>query len=190
MGGLDNDNRGNGQQEFSAQRRFQNMEPVVRQLLTPGQEIDLAACQTISCPGILLVGNSHINSDVFKLRGVDHQSIGPLVYPGKSAVLDFLDIPGHNFTITKDGREVVTQRTFGKSSDRHDSVYYGELPDILGAGYKLYYAPVNTNGLHVRLIWGPHTELQYPVMSGLPEIPGRDLDRIRNVWKKVNLVDK
>lgn len=190
MASLDNDNRGNGQQEFSAQRRFQNMEPVVERLLVPGQEIDMAACEMINCPGILLVGNSHLKSDSFKLRGVDHQAIGPLVYPGKSAVLDFLNIPGHDFKVNKDGREVVVQRTFGKRSDRHDSVYYGELSDILGAGYKLYYAPVSTNRLHVRLVWGSHTELQYPVMSGLPEISDRDLDRIRSIWRKVNLVDK
>jgi hypothetical protein len=183
---FDDETRRSTGEEFSPQRRFQNIESASQLLLNPGEEVDSRTISTLGYPGVLLVGNSRLNSEALTLRDVDFQAIGPLRFPGKSVMFDFLDIPGHGFKVGRDGREIVIQRSFGKGADRHDAIYFTDLDSILGAGFKLFYAPVKTNGLHLRIVYEPFTRLSYPALK-VPEIPKDNLHNLQQIWKKVTL---
>ena len=153
----------------------------------PGEEVTVDLWETLESPDILLVGNSQLKPEHFLLRHADYQAIGGLAYPGKSALFDFLDVRQNGLQVPKAGRDVVSQRTFGKNSDRRDNVYIASLPDILAVGYRVYYAPVSSNGLHLRLVYGPHAGYVYPVMDTLPDVAPESRQAISQIWTKVNV---
>lgn len=163
------------------------MENIVPRLLNPGIEITDDIDALLGYPGVILVGNSRLDPKMFSLRSVDCLPIGELDYPGKSCMFDFLNLcntPG----ITENGRDVVTQRAFGKDSDRRDCVYVATLDSIHSAGYLVFYAPVRTNVLHLRLVYGEHVELTHSGSNQLLAIPEGNLRAIAAVWNKATLV--
>lgn len=179
-----------GSKAFSPQRWFQEAEKTLDFLLAPGVEMDKQVNEELDDPDIIFLGNSLLKPENFSLRGVDYQAIGPLLYPGKSLMFDFLNIRGSSMALTAAARDIITQRTYGKSSDRRDSVYVASIPAINAAGYKVYYAPVKGNELHLRLVWGGHLRFDYPVLGDLPEIPENARKAIASVWTKATVISK
>ncbi|MBI4100012.1 hypothetical protein HY440_03320 [Candidatus Microgenomates bacterium] len=173
---------------FSAMRWFQEAEKALSEVLEPGAELDNETWERLGRPDVLFVGNSRLSPEYFSLRGVDYQTVGPLVYPGKSCLLDFLDIRQNQMTLTKAGREVITQRTFGKWADRRDNAYIAAVPQINYAGYKVFYAPVKGNELHLRLVWEGHLGYDYPVLTDLPNVPADVRIAMASIWAKAKVV--
>lgn len=172
---------------FSPQRKFQLVESAVTRLLTPGQEVDYGTSRALSDMGVLLVGNNRLRPDQLQLRGIDYQMAGGVVMPGKSAVFDFLGVPNNSYRIDKKEKDIVTQRTVGKSSDRHDGIYFAHVPSIEAAGFKVYYAPVTTNGLHLRIVYQPYTRMSFPSFD-IPPIPEQALSDLASSWTKLREV--
>lgn len=159
----------------------------IGKLLEHGQEITIVDEIKMGIRSIMLVGNSKLNPENFSLRSKDYQAIPPLVYPGKSAMLDFLRLDKRG-TIYPKEKNLVSQLTFGKDSDRKDGIYIAEISAINEAGFEIYFAPVKTNGLHIRLVYQPFTSLDYPVLNDLPSIPKYPLERLTQIWRKVRLL--
>ena len=168
---------------FAPERRFQLAEEAARKLLVPGEIINRDAQDAIGFGHVLIVGNSNLNIDSLRLRGRDYQSIGNLAYPGKSGVLDFVGASTSG-KASKSERNVVTTRTFGKETDRHDSLYMASIPAINNAGFEVFYAPVRTNLIHVRIVHRDALNLQYPLMSEF-NLREDDLTRLKESFIKI-----
>lgn len=156
---------------FSPMRLFQEAQRYCRGALINGQKIDPETARKLGITDVIFFGNNLVRPDQLTLRPADYQAIGDFVMPGRSALLDFLDIRGKGVSITTAGKDIVSQISFGKNAKRQDRVYIISIENIEAAGYSVYFAPTKTNGLHVRLVYNPHTSLEYPVMTTLPEIP-------------------
>ncbi len=167
----------------SPQRKFQLAEQLATSCFSLGEELSSTELQKMGISDqVLIVANTRVKPELFDLRGIDYQPISELVYPGKSAILDFLAIQTKE-TLTRDERNVCTERTFAKNSDRRDCVWHASVRDIQNASWRVFYAPTSTNGLHVRLVWKDHIGLKYPVEQDL-SIPRFGLDRISKIWTR------
>ena len=61
---------------------------LVRERLRLAEEIN----PFFDFPSVLIIGNTNLKPDFFSLRDVDSRPLGGLVYPGKSAMIDFLNL--------------------------------------------------------------------------------------------------
>ncbi len=172
---------------LSPQRKFQLAEEAAKKLLDPGKIIDVDAQRTLGFSSILIVGNSQLSLDSLRLRGRDYQSIDSLVYPGKSGVLDFMNIEKTGMA-SKAERNVVTTRTFGKATDRHDSLYIAKISDVTEAGFSVYYTPVKTNFIHVRIVDNQMINMEYPLMSEV-NLPDYHLEKLKDTFIKVQCLN-
>lgn len=153
--------------------------------LKPGQEITPEVAEKLEVKDILFIGNSKLKPTDFSLRSLDFQSIDQLKFPGKSAMLDFLRLAQQGY-ITKSQRNEVTRRTFGKEqAGRLDYVFTASISNLYSEGFKIFYAPVKTNGLHIRIVYGQHLNLQYPVLGNFPETPRFALEKLAHVWRRL-----
>lgn len=170
-----------------AMRLFQLREAAFQKILYPGERIDISTWEALNSPAIVIIGNSQLKPDHFLLRPADYQAIGHLVYPGKSAMFDFTEIEASGGVVRKEAMDVFVQRSFGKKADRRDNLYHASVPDINTAGYEVFFGPVKTNGLHLRLVWKEHLSLEYPVLDTLPPIPESGRRALLSVWKKARV---
>lgn len=176
--------------DLSLQARFQQYSEIAETVLIPGEEINTSTWEALGRPYILLVGNNNINLGALTLKPQDYQSIGGLVIPGKSALLDFeglhaLAKPIAEISVGKDVINLVKTATMGKDSNRFDNLWVATLDEIHNAGFKIFYAPVRTNKLHVRIIWGEHTNLEFPFMGELPIVPEENILKLIEAFKRI-----
>lgn len=153
---------------LSPEGRFQQMGKSAEGLLKSGQEIDQDTYEALGRPGIILVGNSLLNLNAIKLRSRDYQAIGTILAPGKSCLFNFLPLQSE---VTQAMVSIVKKNTLGENGDRRDHVWMTDLDSIRLAGFRLYYAPVSTNKLHLRIVWEGYDNIQFPTIEALPEIP-------------------
>lgn len=171
--------------DIGPERRFQIAEAAAIKLLEPGQPISRDVQSVLDFNAVLFIGNQSLNTNALRLRGRDYQAIGDLVYPGKSAVLNFLRVESQGYSINEKEKDVVTNRTIAKTADRHDGIYYATIGDLEEAGYTTYYAPVRTNGLHVRIVNTLITKvIEFPTMHEIT-LPEESLDNLRSAFVKL-----
>src|SRR5260221_603805 len=84
----------------------------VGKVLERGQEITPGEAVRIGITNIVFVGNSRLKPENFYLRARDYQAVQPLVYPGKSAILDFMRLSQRG-TVSPKERGMITQLSFG-----------------------------------------------------------------------------
>lgn len=179
--------RERGADDLSPERRFQIAEEAAIKLLEPGRPISRDAQSALGFNAILFIGNQSLNNNALRLRSRDYQSIGNLVYPGKSAVLNFLKVEDQGYLINEKAKDVITNRTIAKTADRHDGIYYATIGDLEDAGYTTYYAPVRTNGLHVRIVNTVMTKaIEFPTMHEIT-LPEKSLDNLKSAFVKLGI---
>jgi hypothetical protein len=168
------------------QSLFMAQEKLAQQVLRPGQRLTKCDLSALDTTEIIMIGNSKIKPEHLKLRGRDFRDEGGTKFPGKSAVIDFMGIARVE-VVNKNVREMLCQRIFGKCGDRRDCVYHTSLGNIEACNFAIYYAPVKSNLLHVRLVYLPHTKPEYK--GAYDDVSEFHLKRLANCWRKKRIVD-
>lgn len=168
--------------DLSPEARFQQMGQVAERLLKSGQEIDQDTYEALGRPGIILVGNSQLNLGAVKLRSRDYQAIGTILAPGKSCLFNFLRLESQ---VTQQMVYIVKKNTLGENADRRDNIWVTDLYSIRLAGFRLFYAPVSTNKLHLRIVWEGYDNIQFPTIEDLPEIPEQAQNALIAAFRKI-----
>lgn len=169
---------------LSPMGRFQQISEIVSKLLIPGEKIDTETYEALGSPLMLLIGNSRLNLHAMRLRPADYQSIGTVSQPGLSAILNYLPITEHD-PVTCDMIAAVKIATVAAPSDRRDNIWVTDLPRLTEAGFEVFYTPVKTNPLHVRLIWEDYSLIEFPVQGDIPEIPDEVLRTLKGAFTKL-----
>lgn len=175
---------------ISYEARFQQYSDIASKVLIPSEEINESTYEALGKPYILFVGNPRLNLNSFTLRPRDYQSIGNLHIPGRSSLFDFLGTsklgkPIEELTASPKMIQIVKKNTLNQDSTRSDHLWVANLEDIQNAGFKVYYAPVSTNKLHLRIVWAKHAELEYPYMEEVPAIPEEDTYKLIGAFRKI-----
>lgn len=156
------------------------------EILSPGQRLTEKDLAALGYPHLVAIGLAKLTEKDFVLRPIDFQSIGSLMYPGKSLLIDFLDLPGKDM-VTPQERDMFTELTIGRSSVNHH-IFHAPLGQIEECNFEVYYAPTGTNRLHARLVYGPHAKLHYPVFQPI-DIPPYSRKCISRVWTRKRCAD-
>lgn len=172
---------------LSLEARFQQYSEIVDKLLIPGEEIDNDTYEALGNPSIMFVGNPTLNTNAFALRPRDYQSIGELNIPGRSALLDFTGsyTAAGTFTVNKEMINVVKLNTVNVGVTRSDNLWVTTLQAVHNSNFSVYYAPVSTNKLHLRIVWNGHKYLEYPYPSELPPVDEEDLEKLTKAFTKI-----
>lgn len=101
-------------------------------------------------PVISLISNSRLNWSTFDLRGVDRNPLENVVYPGKSAHIDFTQ--SEYGTVTKEELDIICDAIFGRNCKRQDNLYFTYLEALNQIGFTAFYTPLPNHPLHVRLV--------------------------------------
>ena len=130
-------------------------------------------------PIISLVSNSRLSWNSFDLRGVDRNPLGEVVYPGKSAHVDFTQ---SERGITREELGIVCGAVFGRECRRQDNLYIAQLEALNQLGVVVFYAPLPNHPLHVRLTH--YLQIENP---SLRDISKAQKEEMVKLWTRVRV---
>jgi hypothetical protein len=159
-----------------------------QKLFNIGQRLGYADLCRLDTTNIIVIGNSKIKKENFDLRRIDHDPIGGVQYPGKSAMIDFLDLPARE-TINSKERDTFATYALGKPDKSRNWLYYSSVDMIEDNNFCVFYTPVGGNSLHLRIVYKPNLNLQYPLSSSA-DAPVYARKRLKSVWTRQRLVDE
>lgn len=173
---------GQQEQNFSPMRRFQEAEKRCLKVLRIGDELTEAVVDMCGNPNILMVGGTQLHPSDFTLLLQDYQAVGPVVYPGKSCMFDFL---GLSDVVENKELDIILQRTYGGNTRGKNTVYVAQVPGLQEKGFRIFYTPVRGNGLHLRMVYSDHMSMTYPLLDKLSELPPEVLEGLIEEWKSL-----
>jgi hypothetical protein len=161
---------------------YHELVKIVCRRISSGQMISQRDMRELGNPYLVVIGGAKLKPENLLLKPHDYLLLDGVVFPGKSAMIDFYSLPQKDIISPKE-RDAYLHLATGRADMEKNGLYYAPLEQVEECGFKVFYTPVGGNDLHLRMVYQPHMDAHYPLSSPI-QIPDYATRRLGRIWTK------